>query len=79
MLVKLMYQDAECIMNGDMHVNPRHIVSVCMRDDGCVAHMQLDAPLYTLQLDGSQLAQTTFDIDIESYRKIVWWMETHDE
>jgi len=79
MLVKLMYQDADCIMDGEMHVNPRHIVSVCMRDDGGVAHMQLDAPLYILQLDGRQLAQTTFDIDIESYRKIVWWMEKHDD
>lgn len=79
MLVKLMYQDAECIMNGDMHVNPRHIVSVCMRDDGGVAHMQLDTPQYILQLDGSQLANTMFDIDIESYRKIILWMEAHDE
>lgn len=79
MLVKLMYQDAECVMDGEMHVNPRHIVSVCMRDDGRVAHMQLDTPQYMLQRDGRQTAQTTFYIDIESYRKIIRWMEAHDE
>lgn len=79
MLVKLMYEDDECVMDGEMHVNPRHIVSACMRDDGGVAYMQLDSPQYTLQLDGSQLKQTEFCVDIESYRKIVCWMEAHDE
>lgn len=79
MLVKLMYEDAECIMDGEMHVNPRHIVSVSMRDDGRVAYMQLDSPQYMLQQNGSQLTQTVFYIDIESYRKIIWWMESHDD
>ena len=79
MLVKLMYEDAECVKNGEMHVNPRHIVSVCMRDDENLAFMQLDTPQYMLRQDGSQLAQTVFYIDIESYKEIISWIEAHDD
>ena len=40
MLVKLLYEDAECILNAEMHVNPEHIVSVRMRDDNKVGEFR---------------------------------------
>jgi len=85
MLVKLMYQDADGIMNGEMHVNPEHIVSVRMRDDGKLGFMQLDSPDYRERVYGGQYgvyggqyAITTFEVSPESYDRIVAWMEKHD-
>ena len=78
MLVKLMYEDADGIMNGEMHVNQRHIVSVCMRDDGKLGYLQLDSPEYRQRVDGRQYAVTAYCIDRESYDRIVEWMEKHD-
>ena len=78
MLVKLMYQDAECVMDGEMHVNPEHIVSVRMRDDGRLAFMQLDSADTILMPDGSIAGQTTFEVSPESYDRIVAWMEEHN-
>ena len=78
MLVKLMYEDAECILNAEMHVNPEHIVSVRMRDDGRLALMQLDSADTILRPDGSIAAKTTFEVSPESYDRIVVWMEKHD-
>lgn len=75
MLVKLMYQDADGIMNGEMHVNPEHIVSVSMRDDGKLGFMQLDSPEYRKRVDGRQYAIASYYIDCESYNRIVAWME----
>ena len=75
MLVKLMYEDADGIMDAEMHVNPRHIVSVCMRDDGKLGYMQLDSPEYRQRVDGGQYAITSYCIDRESYDRIVAWVE----
>lgn len=76
MLVKLMYEDAYGIMNEEMHVNPRHIVSVCMRNDGKLGFMQLDSPDYRQRVDGGQYATTSYCIDRESHDRIVEWMES---
>lgn len=78
MLVKLMYEDADGIMNEEMHVNPRHIVSVCMRDDGRLGYMQLDSTEYRQRVDGIQYVVTAYCIDRESHDRIVAWMEKND-
>ena len=61
MKVKLMYRDAEGILDATMHVNPNHIVSVSMRGDNKVGFMRLTTCVY--------------EIDRESYDRIVEWMD----
>jgi len=75
MLIELMYRDAEGIMGGEMHVNPEHVVSACMRSDGRLAFMQLDSAESMLRSDGSICAKTTFEVSPESYDRIVEWLE----
>ena len=79
MLVKLLYEDAECILNAEMHVNPEHIVSVRMRDDNKVGYLELDASEHLQQIGGDQYEKSSYLIDRESYDRIVAWMEKHDE